>query len=307
MSYAHPSLMPPFSRPPSRVAIVRAERYDQDLTGILFQAIKGYSSIFQGTSVLLKPNFVEPDPGGIINTHPAVVAAAREAFLRLGAKSVRIAEGPGHERDSEAILETLRLRDYLGPLQDIFVDLNLDEVRAVDLRTRASKLKQLYFPRTVLESEFVVSMPKLKTHHWVGATLSMKNLFGTVPSGVYGWPKNVLHWAGIDESIADLYSTYPGTFAIVDGIVGMEGNGPIQGKPKDVGVVVAGRDMLAVDATCCRIMHIDPLKVGYLRMAARGEEQLSEAAIRQTGEAIRSVASRFDLLPQFQDLRLESA
>ena len=72
-------------------------------------------------------------------------------------------------------------------------------------------------------------MAKMKTHHWVGATLSMKNLFGVVPSGIYGWPKNVLHWAGIDESIADLHAAFPRHFAIVDGIVGMEGNGPIQG------------------------------------------------------------------------------
>ena len=49
-------------------------------------------------------------------------------------------------------------------------------------------------------------MPKMKTHHWVGATLSMKNLFGVVPGGIYGWPKNVLHWSGLEESIADLHA-----------------------------------------------------------------------------------------------------
>jgi len=302
MSYAHPSLMPPFSRPPSRVAIVRAERYDQDLTGILFQAIKGYSSIFQDTSVLLKPNFVEPDPGGIINTHPAVVAAAREAFLRLGAKSVRIAEGPGHERDSEAILETLRLRDYLGPLQDIFVDLNLDEVRAVDLRTRASKLKQLCFPRTVLESEFVVSMPKLKTHHWVGATLSLKNMFGIVPGCCYGWPKNILHWAGIVESILDINSTIRPDFAIVDGIIGMEGNGPIQGSPKASGVLILGSDPVAVDATCARVMGFAPGRIDYLAKAGALLGHIQPEKIEQIGERVESVATRFAVLPAFKKL-----
>ena len=58
--------------------------------------------------------------------------------------------------------------------------------------------------------------------------------------------------------IADLHSSVPRRFTLVDGIVGMEGNGPIQGKPKPAGVLVAGRDMPAVDATCCRIMGIDP-------------------------------------------------
>ena len=69
-----------------------------------------------GRKVLLKPNFVEPDPEGMINTHPAVVAAARACFLRLGAESVFVAEGPGHERDTEGIVETNRLREYMGPL-----------------------------------------------------------------------------------------------------------------------------------------------------------------------------------------------
>jgi uncharacterized protein (DUF362 family) len=146
----------------------------------------------------------------------------------------------------------------------------------------------------------------MKTHHWVGATLSMKNLFGTVPGGVYGWPKNVLHWAGIHESIADLHSIYPRHFALVDGIVGMEGNGPIQGTAKPAGVLVAGRDPVAVDATCCRIMKIDPLRIAYLRMAARSGAPLAEANIRQIGETIARVASPFELIPEFRGLRLDN-
>ena len=197
MSYAQPSLMPSFTRPASRVAIVRSEGYGHDLGALIFEALREFELPVTGKKVLLKPNFVEPDPEGTINTNPAVVGGVREAFLRLGAESVVVAEGPGHERDTEGIVETIRLRDFLGSLPGRFVDLNLDEVQAVNLRTRASKLKQLYFPRTVLEADYIVSMPKLKTHHWVGATLSLKNMFGIVPGCCYGWPKNVLHWAGI--------------------------------------------------------------------------------------------------------------
>jgi uncharacterized protein (DUF362 family) len=164
-------------------------------------------------------------------------------------------------------------------------------------------LSSLYLPNTVLECDLLVSMPKMKTHHWVGATLSMKNLFGLVPGGVYGWPKNVLHWAGIGETIADLHTLFPRTFSIVDGIVGMEGNGPIQGTPRPMGVVVAGADPVAVDATCCRIMHIDPRRVSYLTLAA-GEAQLREDFIPQAGEKIASVSSAFALLPSLESLRL---
>jgi uncharacterized protein (DUF362 family) len=123
----------------------------------------------------------------------------------------------------------------------------------------------------------------------------MKNLFGLVPGGVYGWPKNVLHWAGIAESIVDIHRLFPRQFAIVDGIVGMEGNGPIQGTPKHAGVLVAGSDVAAVDATCCRIMGIEPKHIEYLRIA-RGEENLGESAFRQIGEPIASVHTPFQLI-----------
>ena len=113
-------------------------------------------------------------------------------------------------------------------------------------------------------------MPKMKTHHWVGVTLSMKNLFGLMPGIVYGWPKNVFHWAGLEPSILDINATVKPHLAIVDGIVGMEGDGPIMGTPKPAGVLVMGRDLPAVDATAARIMGIDPLKVTYLRAAHGG-------------------------------------
>jgi uncharacterized protein (DUF362 family) len=117
----------------------------------------------------------------------------------------------------------------------------------------------------------------------------------------------LLHWAGIEESIADLHAAFPHQFSIVDGIVGMEGNGPIQGGPKSVGVLVAGPDPLAVDATCCRIMRINPNGIGYLRMAAGVEAQISERNIQQLGEAIAAVATPFDLIPEFRALRLDNS
>jgi uncharacterized protein (DUF362 family) len=302
MSFAQASLMPSFARPASRVAIVRSASYDRDLGALLFDALHEFDLPVRGKKVLLKPNFVEPDPEGIINTHPAVVGAVRETFLRLGAQSVRVAEGPGHERDTEAIVETIHLRDFLGPLAELFVDLNVDEVHPINLRTRASKLKQLYLPRTVLEADFIVSLPKLKTHHWVGVTLSLKNMFGTVPGCCYGWPKNVLHWAGVTPSILDINSTVRPDFAIVDGIIGMEGNGPIQGSPKPCGVLILGDDPVAVDATCSRVMGLVPERINYLAKAGVLLGHLQEEKIRQLGESVASVRTPFAVLPTFQKL-----
>jgi uncharacterized protein (DUF362 family) len=270
---------------------------------LLYETLSEFDLPVEGKTVLLKPNFVEPDPQNVINTHPAVVGAAFQAFLRLGAKSVLVAEGSGNERDTEAIVETIRLRDHIGPLPGKFVDLNVDEVERVALKTRASKLKELYLPKTVLRADIVVSLPKLKTHHWAGVTLSLKNMFGIVPGNCYGWPKNDLHWAGLTRSILDINGTVRPDFAIVDGIVGMEGNGPIQGIAKPCGVLVVGEDPVAVDATCTRIMGLAPERIDYLAHAGLLLGHLKEENIRQLGESVASVKTPFAVLHEFRRLR----
>ena len=285
------------------VSILRAAAYSDDLYSVMQRVIAEHRLDVRGKRVVLKPNLVEFDQNTVINTNPKIVHAALEAFRNAGAADVRIAEGPGHRRVTLDLADSAGYFSTVPQFESVFTDLNLDEVTRVNLARPHSKLKSLYLPNTVLGCDLLVSMAKMKTHHWAGATLSMKNLFGLVPGGVYGWPKNVLHWAGINESIADLHSLFPHTFSIVDGIVGMEGNGPIQGTPRPVGVVVAGADPVAVDATCCRIMHIDPRRVGYLSLAV-GEEQLREDWIPQAGEKIASVATRFALLPELESYRL---
>ncbi len=303
MKEAAKSLIPSFARAQSRVAIRRAERYDGDLSSVILETLREFNLPVREKSVFLKPNFVGLDPSGAINTHPAVVGAAREAFLRLGARTVLVGDGPALERDTEAIIESVRLRDYLERPRETFVDLNLDDVERVPLHTRASRLKELYLPRTILRADFVVSLPKLKTHHWAGVTLSLKNMFGIVPGCCYGWPKNLLHWAGIEQSVLDINSTVRPDFAIVDGIVGMEGNGPIQGRPKACGVLVFGDDPVAVDATCARIMGLAPERIGYLRRAALLLGNLAEERISQLGEGVPHVRQPFDVLDAFAHLQ----
>jgi len=303
MSASASSLIPSFARTPSRVAIRRAASYQADLSALLFETMREFDLPVRGKTVLLKPNFVGLDPRGVMNTHPAVVGAARESFLRLGARSVIVADGPALERDTEAIVESMRLRDYIGSLPPTFIDLNVDDVHRVPLRTRASALKELYLPGAVLQADFVVSMPKLKTHHWAGVTLSLKNMFGIVPGSCYGWPKNILHWAGIPQALLDLNSTVRPDFAIVDGIVGMEGNGPIQGTPKSCGLLVVGDDPVAVDSTCARIMDLLPERIDYLARAAFLLGHLKEERIHQLGESIASVRTPFEILDSFRRLR----
>ncbi len=297
-----PALVPSYRRPPARVMIQRVGSYEQDLEARIYESLREFSLPVRGKTVLLKPNFVGLDPLGVMNTHPAVVAAARVSLLRLGAARVLIGEGPATGRDTEAILESVRLREFTGRLIDVFVDLNVDEVKKVTFKTHASRLRELCLPKTVLGADFVISMPKLKTHHWAGVTLSLKNMFGVVPGSCYGWPKNVLHWAGIDAAILDINAEVRPDFAIVDGIIGMEGNGPTQGEPKASGVLILGDDPVAVDATCCRVMGLRPEKVKYLAQAGSMLGHLEAEKIQQLGESIAGVRTPFAVLDDFHYL-----
>jgi uncharacterized protein (DUF362 family) len=289
--------------PAPQVLIVRAASYSVELVDPIRRLLGEHKVDVRGKRVVLKPNLVEFDPGTTINTHPAVVAAALEAFRSLGAAEVRIAEGPGHRRNTLELAEAAGYFQTIPKFESLFTDLNLDEVARVGVRGAHARMKSYYLPQTALGADLLVSIPKMKCHHWVGATLSMKNLFGLVPGGVYGWPKNVLHWAGLQECIADLHGLFPRRFAIVDGIVGMEGNGPIQGTPKPVGVLVAGADGVAVDATCCRIMGIDPTLLPYLQMT-EDKGQTRADRVRQIGETVRAVRTDFKLIEMFGPLRL---
>ena len=287
--------------------IAKAASYEVDLTSIILSGLKELEvkpSEIKGKRVLLKPNLVEPHAGSChINTHPLVVRGAAEAFLRLGASKVLVAEGPGHSRDSLLVLEESGLGDVLVEDRIPFVDLNYDTGYSVPNVGHYTRLATFTFPVSLRQADWVVSLAKMKTHHWAGVTLSMKNMFGVMPGSYYGWPKNVLHQEGIEKCILDINMTLQPHFAIVDGIVGMEGDGPIMGNPRNAGVLLMGRNLLAVDATGARIMGIDPRKVPYLAEASGNLGTIHEIFIRQRGEAIASVRTDFELVDKISAQR----
>ncbi|MGH7873846.1 MAG: DUF362 domain-containing protein [Candidatus Binatia bacterium] len=288
----------------SRVAILRARRYDAPLREIITKGIQLCGLEIKGKRVLLKPNLVEFDPKGVINTNPAVIEATVDSFRSLGAASVVIAEGPGHRRDNEYLLLASGLYEVIREHKVRYVDLNSDDVRATPVRSSFTRFTHLYLPETLYNADLLVSMPKLKTHHWAGATLSLKNMFGVIPGTVYGWPKNILHWQGIHESILDINSTLPlPQFAIIDGIVGMEGNGPLQGEPKASGVLIFGGDLVAVDATAARLMMLEPSKIKYLAKAGDFLGNLEREKIEQVGERLDQVQQDFRVIEDFAALK----
>ena len=284
--------------------IASVRNYQDNLRQILLRGFKeiGVSKeVILGKRILLKPNLVEPHLGSAhINTHPLVAFAAVEAFTELGAGSVVIGEGAGHYRDFHWVLEESGYTDILVKEGIKHIDLNSDTVTAVANLGQATKLRAFLVPNEVLKADLLVSIAKMKLHHWAGVTLSMKNLFGIMPGKYYGWPKNSLHLAGIHEAILDINVSVKPYLAIVDGIIGMEGDGPIMGTAKDANVLVLGRNLPAVDATCARIMGINPAKIPYLKSASGLLGPVEEDEIEQRGEFLQAVRTDFKLVDEIQ-------
>jgi uncharacterized protein (DUF362 family) len=288
----------------SAVGLFPAGSYAVDFADLIFRGFQELDISLTGRRVFLKPNMVEYELDTAINTHPRVVAGAAIACRRAGASEVVVGEGPGHRRDMEYLLTSTGLSDQLREQRIRFVDLNHDDVAIVPLQSWFTGLKELALPVSLLDSDFVISLPKLKTHHWAGITCSMKNLFGTVPGAVYGWPKNPLHVHGISNSILDLTATIRPHFAIVDAVTGMEGDGPIMGRPRFLGFIAMGSDPVAVDATCARVIGLDPEKIDYLKPAAEFLGNIDARRIEQRGESPARYAARFDVVSDLEHLRL---
>ncbi|MGE0877026.1 MAG: DUF362 domain-containing protein [Acidimicrobiia bacterium] len=286
----------------ARVAVVKQSSYD-GLESVVYDGLRaiGVKSL-DGKRVLLKPNLVEFDPDAAINTDPRLVAATVLAVRRLGAGKVVVGEGPGHRRDTDYIVAASGLYDALEAVDATFVDLNTAAVVQKTTTTQYSTLGSLWLPRPVVDADVVISMPKMKTHHWAGTTLSLKNLFGVIPGRIYGWPKNVLHWSGLQEAILDIAATVRPDYAIVDGITAMEGNGPIQGVAKNAGLLVFGNDLVATDHTAAYVMGFDPDRIWYLKEAAGflGVGDLDKIGVE--GDDIDRSTTDFGVLPQFARL-----
>lgn len=293
-------------QPEARVARYRVPTYDEAaLVDVLTRGIASFNAVraqVRDATVLLKPNLVEVLPDRPVNTDARLLGAAVEAFRKHGAREVIVGEGPGHHRDTELITELSGVTEVLSRVGARFVDLNLDRTTPVRLPSNFSKLGTLELPETLMRADLVVSVAKLKTHHWAGATLTMKNLFGTVPGAIYGWPKNPLHWAGIVPSILDLWQAIRPGFGIIDGVIAMEGDGPIMGTPVPAEIVFMGPSLTALDAEACRFMGFDTDKVNFLAAAARLGGTVHPRRIEVEGDTFEDLD--FAVVEHMRELKL---
>src|SRR5205823_2766752 len=157
----------------TQVHVASAADYNADLADVVcrqYESFRGKVPL-KGKRVVLKPNLVEYHRDKVINTDPRVVAAVIELCRREGAAEVIVAEGPGHWRNVEYLVAASGLGDVLRTCKVSFVDLNHDEpVKRVNLG-RLTKLSHLFLAQTIATADVVISLPKLKTHHWAVATL----------------------------------------------------------------------------------------------------------------------------------------
>jgi uncharacterized protein (DUF362 family) len=280
---------------PSIVGILKAPSYDDDLFAIMKEHIDELKiGDVKGKSVVLKPNLVECPVDKPATTHPEVLKAVIKLVDYLGAREILVAEGPGHMRDTDFILEATGIGQACRDMGVPFVDLNLDDLVKVPIPESFCNLDYFYLPQTIAHAEFLVNLPKLKTHHWVGITGALKNFFGIVPGRKYGYPKNLLHVQGIPQCIIDLNRIAKTDLCVVDGIIAMEGDGPVNGTARQMGLIIMGSDAAAVDATCARIIGYDVEELDYIKIAGQVIGNVRRDEIQIIGSPLEEVCVKFE-------------
>ena len=223
----------------------------------------------RGKRVLIKPNLVDFLENHPVTTAPEVVGAVADLLFELGAREITVGDGSAFRRETWPIAEANGLAAILAARGLKFVDLNYDDPQPVPIKEGwFRRSTELWLPRHVIDSDLIISVPKLKTHHWAGVSLSLKNLLGVVPGARYGWPKNMIHVNGLPLSILGVYQLLPCVISVVDGIIGMEGDGPLFGNPVPHGLLAVGRDPVSVDITCTKLMGLSIESVPHLELAA---------------------------------------
>jgi uncharacterized protein (DUF362 family) len=277
-----------------RVSIVRVDRQDPDqVRAGVRRAVElagGFAdAIRPGMLVLVKPNLVAPPPSAQAGacTSALVCRAVADLVRALDAKPI-IAESAARGADTEAAYqvmgyEDLRLQGYA------VVDLKRDRIVRVQIAD-GRILREITTFELVTHADAIISVPVMKTHDQGQVTLSLKNLKGLVTDA----DKRRIHQLGMFEGTVDLVRHFRPVFTVVDGLIGQEGIGPLLGLPVELGLILAGRDLVAVDATAGRVMGFEAEEVPITAAAgARGLGVLDATRIEVVGESVDAVRRRF--------------
>jgi uncharacterized protein (DUF362 family) len=270
------------------VAVKACDTYDRvmvrEAIEAQFQLLGGVGGFVQrGQRILIKPNLIVPKPPEIpAQTHPEVIYAMAEIVKDAGAVPV-VGDSPAWSK-TRGCLQALGILERLEKLGVEIV--NLDQPERMTIENTPVGLS-----RIALEADAIINLPKLKAHQQLVATFAFKNMYGCV-CGLGGKEKAYWHFARGKEyepfcrMIVGIYQKLNPVLTLIDGIVGMEGQGPIKGRPRQVGYLVAGVDPAACERVCCDLVGFDPHDLPLLVTAEKmGVGISSDAAIQTVGDS----------------------
>ena len=270
----------------SVVAVVKGERSHEPV----FKALDliNYKSALAGwDTVLIKVNFITDktwDTGA--TTDPIVVEAIIQTLKELPVK-VYVVESDATITSADRAFEKTGMKDMCERNGIECLNLRYAEDKVELAIPDGEALKSITVPRLVTESA-VISAAKLKTHENTGVTLGMKNMFGLLPEKF----KGKYHLKGISKVVVDINTVLKPALTVIDGFVGMEGSGPIDGTPVQMNLIIAGTDTVATDATACRVMGIDPHEIKHVRRAyEKGLGEIDDVQV--IGEKLDAVTRPF--------------
>jgi uncharacterized protein (DUF362 family) len=267
------------------VAIVKGERGHEPVFKALDlidykQALMGYDK------VLIKVNFITDktwDTGA--TTDPIAVEAIIKKLEDLPVE-VYVVESDATITNADKAFEKTGMKEMCGRNGVEWLNLRYvkDKVK-LDI-PNGEALQSIIVPRLVTDSA-VISAAKLKTHLNTTVTLGMKNMFGLLPDKF----KGKYHMKGISNVVVDINTVLKPAFTVIDGFVGMEGQGPVDGTPVQMNLIIAGKDPVATDATAARVMGFNPFEIDHIRKAY--EKGLGNSEAQIVGEKLETVKRNF--------------
>ena len=270
----------------SFVAVVKGERGHEPV----FKALDliNYKSALAGwDKVLIKVNFITDktwDTGA--TTDPIVVEAIIKKLKDLPVK-VYVVESDATITSADRAFEKTGMKEMCERNGVECLNLRYEKDKVELAVPDGEALKSITVPRLVTESA-IISAAKLKTHVDTGVTLGMKNMFGLLPEKF----KGKYHLKGISKVIVDVNTVLKPALTVIDGFVGMEGSGPIDGTPVQMNLIIAGTDTVATDATASRIMGINPHEIKHIHRAhEKGLGNIDDVQV--IGEKLETVTRPF--------------
>ena len=268
---------------PGYAEIYEAVKQALDMIGGIGDIIRA------GDLVLINPSWVAPPverEAGCI-TIPEVPRAIADIVKKMGARPV-IAESSAVGVNTEKVIESSGYRDLREMGYEV---INLKKTPHVDIPTENGKIfETVECWELVEQANVIISVPKLKTHDQTEMTCAIKNLKGLLTDK---W-KRLEHQEGLFESVIDLLTALKPKLAVVDAIVCQEGIGPVFGRPVEMDLILAGKDLIAVDSTCAQLIGYEPEETLLtVNAAARGLGVMDPKEIEIAGEPLDTVKRRF--------------